>query len=134
MRLPSCNPGPIATWSAGTSLAGAAGALLASSCCILPSVLSVLGAGGALASLVSASSFVGAHRLGVQLSVAAVLVLSWVAIGGRLPTRWLASHACSDGATPRRARWIWRAAVGIYVVSVVQAYAGPIAQWLSRRF
>lgn len=61
------------------------GALVATTCCALPSLLVALGAGGAVPSVVSAVpgvTWLSAHKLWVFLIVGALLAFSWAVMTG----------------------------------------------------
>lgn len=114
--------------------AGFVGALLASTCCALPSLLVALGLGGAVASAATAVPglmFLSAHKAWVFAVVAALLVLSWAAMTGRLPTAWARARLCPVDGAPRNVRGLWSVAVALYLFSLGVAYLGaPIARLL----
>lgn len=111
-------------WGARTSLVGA---LVAASCCALPTMLVALGVGGAVASAVSAVpavTFLSGHKLWVFAVVGALLVMSWAAITGRVPTTWARARMCPTGAAPRNVRRLWWMAASLYLLSLGVAYLG----------
>lgn len=118
-------------WGARTSLIGA---LVATSCCALPTLLVAVGLGGALASVVSAVpavTFLSAHKVWVFAVVGALLLASWAAVTGRVPTAWARVRACPNGASPRNVRRLWRLAAALYLLSLGVAYLGaPAAKWI----
>lgn len=116
-------------WGVRTSLAGA---FVAASCCALPTLLVAFGFGGALAGLVSAVpgvTFLSAHKLWVFAAVGALLVASWAAVTGRVPTSWARARVCPTGAAPRNVRRLWRLAAALYLLALGVAYLGaPVAK------
>ena len=123
----------VATWGARSSFLGA---LLASTCCVLPSVLTALGLGGAVASAVSAVpalTVLSDHKLWVFGGVGLLLAASWATITGRVPAAWLWARLCPMGAAPRHVRRLWRVSAALYVLSVAVAYLGaPVARMIWR--
>lgn len=89
-----------ATWGTRT---GFIGALLATTCCALPSLLVTLGLGGAVASVVSAVpavTWLSAHKAWVFAVVGLLLAATWVTLTGRVPTAWLRARVCPAGGPP----------------------------------
>ena len=123
----------VAMWGARSSFVGA---LLASTCCVLPSVLTALGLGGAVASAASAVpalTVVSAHKLWLFAGVGLMLIASWGAVTGRVTPGWLRARVCPTGAAPRHVRRLWRMAAALYVLSVAVAYLGaPVARMIWR--
>lgn len=123
----------MATWGARSSFVGA---LLASTCCVLPGALTALGLGGAVASAVSAApvlTVLSAHKLWVFGGVGLLLAASWATITGKVPAAWLRARLCPLGAAPRQVRRLWRIAAALYVLSVAVAYLGaPVARLIWR--
>lgn len=118
-----------AVWGSRTSLFGA---LVASTCCALPSLLVAAGLGGAVASVVSAVpavTFLSAHKLWVFAAVGALLAVSWGAVTGRVPTAWARARLCPAGAAPHKVRALWHLAAVLFALSVAVAYLGaPVAR------
>lgn len=118
-----------ATW---TTRAGLIGALIATTCCTLPSLLVALGLGGAVASVVGAVpavNFLSAHKAWVFGAVGALLALSGGALTGRLPTAWARARLCPVGQTPVSLRRLWSISLALYLLSVALAYLGaPVAR------
>lgn len=112
-----------------TALAGACGALV---CCALPSVLVLLGMGGAVASVVSAAPwlvFLSRHKVWVFAAAALLIVAArfeWRLAGGAVSSRrvcpvWLG----------RTGRVVWWLSVVIYGIGAFVAFAlGPILAWI----
>lgn len=127
------NPTRVAAWGARSSLAGA---ILASTCCVVPGLLSLLGLGGAVAGAVSAVpalTLLSVYKASVFVSVGLLLGASWATITGRVPTRWLRARLCPMGAAPRHPRRVWWLASAIYLVSLATAYLGaPVARLIWR--
>jgi hypothetical protein len=117
------------TWGARTGLIGA---IVASTCCAVPSLLVAVGLGGAVASLVSAApaiTFLSRHKGWVFAAVGIVLAVSWGAINGRLPTAWARARLCPTGASPRQVRRLWWISAAVYALSFGVAFlAGPVAR------
>lgn len=107
---------------------GAFGALLASAgtlvCCVLPAVMVSLGAGAALAGLVSAVPQLIwlSERKGLVFTVASLALL----VAGAL--LWQARHApCpADPALAKACGRLRRWSLGLYAVSVLATAAGAI--------
>jgi hypothetical protein len=108
-------------------------ALLGTTCCALPVVLVLLGAGGAVASLVSALPWlaaVSAHKAWLFTGTAALLAYNW---------RWLgrlgASRQCSL-EDARRLTWqrriLWFATITVAVSICVAYLAEPLARRLEQ--
>lgn len=120
-----------ATWGVR---AGLLGAIVASTCCALPTLLVAVGLGGAVAGLVSVVpgvTFLSAHKLLVFAFVGALLVASWAAVTGRVPTSWARARVCPTGAAPWNVRRLWRLSVGLYLLALGVAYlGGPVARWI----
>lgn len=118
-------------WGARTSLIGA---LVATSCCALPTLLVAVGLGGALAGVVSAVpavTFLSAHKVWVFGIVGALLLASWAAVTGRVPTAWARARLCPTGASPRNVRRLWWIAASLYLLSLGFAYLGAqVARWI----
>jgi hypothetical protein len=118
-----------AAWGTRTSLIGA---LLATTCCALPSLLVLLGLGGAVAAVVGvvpAVTVLSAHKLWLFAVVGALLVASWAAMTGRVPTAWARARFCPTGAAPRELRHLWRLAAVLYACSLAVAYlVAPVAR------
>lgn len=118
-------------WGAGTSLVGA---LVAASCCALPTLLVAVGLGGAVAGLVSVFpgvTFLSAHKLWVFAVVGVLLVASWAAVTGRVPTAWARARVCPTGVAPGNVRRLWRLAAALYLLALGVAYLGaPVARWM----
>ncbi len=107
-------------------------ALLGTTCCALPVVLVLLGAGGAVASLVSALPWLAAlsaHKAWLFGATAAVLTYSWWHLGGVA-----ASCPLEEGRKLRgQRRLLWISTV-MLAVSMAAAYgAAPLARWLESR-
>lgn len=123
----------VASWGARTSLAGA---LVASTCCVLPTVLVAVGLGGAVASAVSAVpalTALSAHKAWVFGIVGGTLALSWATMTGRVPTGWARARVCPVGAAPRAVRRLWNVAAALYALSIATVYlAAPIARLVWR--
>jgi hypothetical protein len=113
----------------------AAGALLASSatlvCCVLPAVLVALGAGAALAGLVSAVPqliWLSEHKALVFGSAGALLLTSGVALwfGRRMPcpTDPDAAQACRR--LRRTSAVLYGLAVGSFLLGVIFAFLLPV--------
>jgi chromate transport protein ChrA len=117
------------TWTVG---AGFLGALVATTCCALPSLLVAFGLGGAVASVVSAVpavTWLSAQKLWVFVVVGTLLALSWTGLRGRLPTAWLRARLCPVGGAPPNVWRLWRLSLALYLASVAVAYLGaPIAR------
>lgn len=120
-----------ASWSAGTSFAGA---LLTTTCCALPSLLVALGLGSAVAGAVAAVpglSLLSGHKEWLFVVVGVVLVFAWATLTGRVPIAWLRARVCPVGAVPHGVRRLWQVSLGLYALSLVVAYLGaPIARLL----
>lgn len=118
-----------ATWGTRT---GFAGALLATTCCALPSLLVTVGLGGAVASVVSAVpgvTWLSAHKAWVFVAVGLALAAAWAAMAGRVPTAWLRAQVCPAGASPVSVRSLWRVSFVLYLLSLGVAYLGaPVAR------
>jgi chromate transport protein ChrA len=118
-----------ATWGTRT---GFVGALLATTCCALPSLLVTLGLGGALASVVSAVpgvTWLSAHKAWVFVAVGLLLAAAWAMMTGRVPTAWLRARVCPAGGPPVNVRSLWRISVVLYLLSLGVAYLGaPLAR------
>ena len=108
-------------------------ALLGTTCCALPVVLVLIGAGGAVASLVSALpwlAWLSARKAWLFSMTTIVLAYNW----------WQLSRLGRTGQCSledaRRLRWqrlALRFATGTVVVSMLVAYAAePMARWLDR--
>ncbi|MBI4409985.1 MAG: hypothetical protein HY561_09780 [Gemmatimonadetes bacterium] len=110
------------------------GAFVAASCCALPTLLVAVGFGGAVASLVSAVpgvTFLSAHKLWVFAVVGALLLASWAAVTGRVPTSWVRARVCPTGAAPGNVRRLWRLTAVLYLLALGVAYLGaPVARWI----
>jgi len=118
-------PGKQSLWGALGALLASAGALV---CCVLPAAMVSLGAGAALASLVTAVPqliWLSEHK-GLVFSVA---VLALVVAGALL---WRARHApCpADPALARACTRLRRWSIGLYVVSVVATVASAVFAFL----
>ncbi len=111
---------------------GFLGALLATTCCALPSLLVTLGLGGAVAGVVSAVpglTWLSAHKAWVFAVVGLLLAAAWAMMTGRVPTAWLRARVCPADAPRSNVRSLWRAALVLYVLALVVAYLGaPIAR------
>ncbi len=122
-----------ATW--GTR-SGFIGALLATTCCALPSLLVTLGLGGAVASVVSAVPLVtwlSANKAWVFALVGLLLAAAWAMMTGRVPTGWLRARLCPADVPRSNVRSLWRAAIVLYALSLGVAYLGaPIARLVGR--
>lgn len=120
-----------ATWGTRT---GFVGALLATTCCALPSLLVALGLGGAVASAVSAIpavTWLSAHKAWVFAAVGLLLAAAWAMMTGRVPTSWLRAWLCPAGGPPVNVRALWRLSVILYVLSLGMAYLGaPVARMI----
>lgn len=120
---------PSGAWSAR---AGFVGALVTSTCCALPSLLVAAGAGGAVASVVTAVpavTWLSAHKAWVFAGVGLVLVAAWAALTGRVPTAPLRARLCPAGGPPFHVRRLWRASLALYALSLAVAYLGaPVAR------
>ncbi|MCH7493686.1 hypothetical protein IIA16_03115 [bacterium] len=106
-------------------------AIIGTTCCALPAALVAVGAGGAMASLVSAAPWLVAlskYKVWVFLITAVSLAYAW----------WQYRHAgVCDIAAAKRLRW-QRVALGIstslFGVSLLAAYALlPLAIWWDGR-
>jgi hypothetical protein len=121
-----------ATWGVRASLLGS---LLATTCCALPALLVMLGLGGAVATVVGAVpavTFLSAHKLWVFLAVGALLLTSWAALTGRLPTAWARARLCPVGAAPRNLRRLWLLSALVYAAALAVAYLGaPVARLIT---
>ena len=119
-------------WVARTSFASTlASALGATTCCTIPGLLGAVGLGGAVASAVSAIPAVGfltEHRAWVFLTTGLLLTLSWAAIAGRLPAKWLRAVPCPPGGASPTTRRLWWVSVGVYVVVLGVSFGAPIAR------
>ena len=111
-------------------LSGLGLALVGTTCCALPIVLVTLGAGGAVASLVSALPWLAP----LSKYKAVVFGLTALALG----YAWWQVHRVTqcDIADAKRLRWqravLWFSTI-ICAVSVFAAYAAyPLAKWLDR--
>jgi hypothetical protein len=106
-------------------------ALLGTTCCALPALLVVLGAGGAVASLLSAAPWLAAlsaHKILVFLATGAMLGYSWWRL------RKVAAQCSLADAKPLRwqRRILWGSTI-MLGLSLFAAYAAvPIAEWLER--
>jgi len=117
------------TWGTRT---GFAGALLATTCCALPSLLVTLGLGGAVASVVTTVpgvTWLSAHKGWVFAAVGLVLLAAWAMMTGRVPTAWLRARVCPAGRPPVNVRALWRVSLVLFVLSLGVAYlGGPVAR------
>ncbi len=114
---------------AGASIVSATGlTLLGTTCCALPIALIALGAGGAVASLVSAAPWLVAlsqYKLVTFGITALALGFSWRQV------RRVMVCDIADAKRLRWQRWVLWGATGLFVVSVFSAYAMlPLALWL----
>jgi hypothetical protein len=116
------------------NVAMALGALTASSatlvCCVLPAVLVTLGAGAALAGLVSAVPqliWLSEHKLGVFLSAAGILALSGLLLwrARRLPCPADPVLARSCMRLRKLSGVLYAVAVAAFTVGAVFAFALP---------
>lgn len=114
--------------------AGLLGAILASTCCALPSLLVAVGLGGAVASVIGAApgvTFLSAHKPWVFGVVGVLLLVAWAAVTGRVPTAWAQARVCPTGAAPRNVRRLWWIAASLYLLALGVAYLGaPVVNWL----
>ena len=114
-------------WAAFGSLALSSGTLV---CCVLPAVMVALGAGAALAGLVSAVPglvWLSAHKalvFGVAgAGLAAAGWMQWRARFQPCPVDPVLREACLR--TRRFAVWTWAVGVGVYAIGAFFAFALP---------
>ena len=105
-------------------------ALLGTTCCALPALLVLLGAGGAVASMVSAAPWLvplSRYKLAVFAVTGLALAYSWYRL------RRVQQCSVADAARLRRQRWVLGTATALLAASVVVAYAAvPLVKWLDR--
>lgn len=103
-------------------------ALLGTTCCALPALLVLLGAGGAVASLVSAVPWLAqlsAHKAWVFTVTASALGYSWWRL------RRVTQCQVADARQLRWQRRVLWAATLLLLLSILMAYAAvPLLQWL----
>lgn len=113
-----------------STLGGFGLAVLGTTCCALPIILVMLGAGGAMASLVSTLPWLATmskYKVLVFGLTAASLAYSWWQV------RRVSQCSIADAKRLRWQRIILRMASVMLVVSVFAAYAAyPLARWLDR--
>jgi hypothetical protein len=114
-------------WSAWLSLAASGGTLV---CCALPALLVSLGLGAALAGLVSAVPalvWVSEYKVpvfaGAALLLAAAGALQWHLRTAPCPIDPQLRQACLR--TRRWSRWVWVAAVVMFVIGAFFAFVAP---------
>ena len=115
-------------WTAWLSLLASGGTLV---CCALPALFVSLGLGAALAGLVTAVPalvWVSEHKAPV-FGVAAVLLaaagmLQWRLRTAPCPIDPVLRQACLR--TRRWSRWVWAAAVVLFVVGAFFAFVAPL--------
>lgn len=113
-------------------LTGAGLALLSTTCCALPILLVSLGAGGAFASIVSASPWlasVSKYKIVTFSLTALVLGYSWWQL------KRLTQCHVSDSSQLAWQRWVLGGASLILLISVFSAYGLlPLSLWWERTF
>ena len=107
-------------------------ALLGTTCCALPTMLVLLGAGGAVASLVSALPWLATlsrHKSWVFGFTTLALAVSWLRL-----IRVAASCTIADAKRIRGQRIMLWCSTVLLTASMFMAFAAePIARWLDRR-
>ena len=108
-------------------------ALLGTTCCALPVVLVLLGAGGAVASLVSALpwlAWLSARKAWLFSATALVLAYSWWRLGRLGRSGRCGLEEAAMARAQRRLLWV---STAVLALSVLAAYAAaPIARWIDR--
>jgi mercuric ion transport protein len=115
------------------SVAGSVGlALLGTTCCALPILLVALGAGGAVAAMVSAMPWLVPLSQYKYLTfglTAVVLVYSWYRV------HQVSSCDVADGRRLKRQRLLLWGSTGIFLLALFAAYALlPIILWLENHW
>ena len=107
--------------------------ILGTTCCALPITLVALGAGGAVASMVSTLPWLAAlsqYKLATFGVTAAAIGYSWWQLG-----RLGKAGSCdiADAKRLRFQRWVLRTSTGVFAVSVFAAYAAlPLVMWMDQ--
>lgn len=109
--------------AAATSLVTGAGAVAASSCCVLPLALSVAGLGG---SWIAGIGGFGTYQPWLLSAAGAALVVGWLAV---LRRRWAgcaAGSRCGGATQARLVHWFMGASTLLFLIAAAWAWIEPV--------